>query len=73
MGCGGGGWGVAVAPSKIKIDLLEIMGYFTGNILSLCEITEVGNLENICRYVCRILLKVKEGRKEMVYNTFLCA
>jgi hypothetical protein len=52
--------------------LLEIMDYFTGNNLSLCEKTEVGNLEIVCRYVYRILLKVKEGRKKIIYNTFLC-
>jgi len=34
---------------KINKNLLEIMGSFTGNTLSLCEITEVGNLENVYR------------------------
>jgi len=48
------------------------MDYFTGNILPLCEITEVGNLENVCRYFYKILLKVKK-EKEIIYNTFLCA
>jgi len=57
---------------KINEALLEIMDYFTGNILPLCEITEVGNLENVCRYFYKILLKVKK-EKEIIYNTFLCA
>jgi hypothetical protein len=46
----------------INKDVLEI----TRNILSLCEITEVGSQENVCRYVYGILLKVKEGRNEFI-------
>ena len=46
------------------------MDYFTGNTLSLCEITEIGNLEIVCRYIYRTLLKVKEGKNEIIYRVY---